>query len=506
MDDASRLVRAALTTAGVVPGREDERPAGRAHAWAQVLEVAALELAAAAREPEGWAEAERSQVVDAVDRVSRVLGAARAPILVAQEEAGLWRRPGVRSFEVFRATKNREDLGAARREAATARTLTELDGGVEALARGEITSSHAQRLRAVADKVAPEVRTELLRGPGAAQVRELAKRHEPKVFERKVEELAARRHPAQVQGAHEAIRARRFLRILPGPEGVRVEGLLDPVAGHRFQLAIEAASPRPGEDDTRTLGQRNADALEAIAGSVLTEGTLAPSHHVPTQVMITMSEETFLAARAHLAHGSHAAGAPQETGREVDSFPVVRAQDGPLLAPADLGKLLCGSAVGRMVVDAESVPLNVGRSQRTFKKHQRRAVELRDQHCAWPGCAQVARYCEVHHLDHWAADHGQTDVHRGVLVCSFHHHELHRHDLDLVAKPPSPPGVEGAHERTRRRPLPGEPDYEPPTYELVPRTQTAEARRSALAARLSIRVRGVSPPEGAGLREPAMVG
>ncbi len=462
--------------------------ADAAAAWAGVLEIAARELAAVSAAPDAWPDSARSLVVDAVDRTTRVLGAAKAPLLVAQERAGVWRRPGMRSFEAYRAKKNREDMGTARREASTARTLTELEGGLDALARGEITPSHAQRLRAVADKVDPVVRTELLTGEGAAKIRDLAREHDPKLFERKVEELAATRSPATVQDAQEAIRARRYLRIMPGPDGTRIEGLLDPVAGHRFQLAIDAASPRPGKDDDRPLGQRNADALESIAAATLAEGRFSPATQVPTQVMITMGEATFLAAREHLAAATHtrneeaanqdaASGDAASEDADVAPFPLVRAQDGPLLPPADLGKLLCGSAVGRLVVDAEAVPLNVGRAQRTFKSHQRRTVELRDQHCAWPECAQIARFCDVHHLDHWAADHGETDIHRGILVCAFHHHELHTHDLDLVETPRS--------STTAGPPrLPGDPDYEPPTYQLVPRAQTADNRRTRLAQRL----------------------
>src|SRR5690606_24536317 len=152
------------------------------------------------------------------------------------------------------------------------------------------------------DKVDPQVRAGLLTGPGAEQVKDLAKEHDPKVFERKVEQLAATAaSPAQVHDAHEAIRARRYLRIMPGPGGTRVEGHLDPVAGHRFQLAIEAATARPGRDDQRPLGQRNADAEEAIAAAILHEGQLSPAAHVPTQVTITMTEHSFLAAQHHLA-------------------------------------------------------------------------------------------------------------------------------------------------------------------------------------------------------------
>ena len=403
----------------------------------------------------------------------------------------------MRSFEAYRAKKNREDLGVARRETSTARTLTELDGGLDALARGEITPSHAQRFHSVIDKVDPAVRAGLLTGDGAAKVRDLAKEHDPKGFERQVEHLAATTaSPAQVHNAHEAIRARRYLRLLPGAQGTRIDGLLDPVAAHQLQLAIEAASPRPDTEDTRTLGQRNADALHTLAITALAEGRLSPGTHVPTQVTITMTEHSFLAAQHHLTTATHRADQNRESA-ELAPFPPVRAQDGPLLPPADLGKLLCGSAVGRLVINADGVPLNVGRSQRTFKSHQRRAIELRDQHCAWPDCTQIARYCEIHHLDHWTADHGQTDVHRGILVCSYHHHELHTHDLDLVTTPLTPPGTEpasntdtgprpaaGAVQRTGPPPLPGDPDYQPPHYQLVPRAHTANDRRTRLARRL----------------------
>ena len=195
--------------------------------------------------------------------------------------------------------------------------------------------------------------------------------------------------------------------------------------------------------------------------------------------MITMTEHTFLAAQHHLNTATHRPGTAAtkagELSQKVGDFPLIRAQDGPLLPPAALGKLLCGSAVGRLVVTATGVPLNAGRTQRTFKNTLRRAVELRDQHCTWPTCTQIARYCEVHHLDHWDTDHGHTDVARGVLLCTFHHHELHTHDLDLVPAPPD--------ETTDPPRLPGDADYQPPRYELVPRARTADDRRRRLLQR-----------------------
>ena len=492
-------VREVLADSRIVAVASDT-PSTAAEQWATVLEVAAEQHATATRDAQQWPEAARARVVERVARATRIAEAAKAPVLLAQERSGTWRRPGMRSFEAHRAAQEREDLSTARREITTARTLEELEGGLDALALGQITPSHAQRLRAIADKSTPEQRSFLLTGEGAARVRDLAREHDPGQFARKVEELATSRHPAEVQDAHEVIRAKRFLRLSHSQGGTRIEGFLDAVAGHRFRLAVEAASSRPGKDDNRTAGQRNADALEAIAGAILEEGALAPSRNVPTQVMITMTEDTFLSARSHLARATHRRADEGQRQDDTDTlmpFPRVRAQDGPLLPPADLGKLLCGSSIGRLVLDADSVPLNAGRSQRTFKNTLRRAVELRDQHCAWPECHQVARYCKVHHLDWWDADHGETDVTRGILVCEFHHHELHTHDLDLVPQGASPPGpapgdairevIPIPDEGKLRSPLPGDVDYRPPRYELVPRSRTADERSARLARRMRAR-------------------
>ncbi|PWN03448.1 HNH endonuclease, partial [Nocardioides silvaticus] len=35
-----------------------------------------------------------------------------------------------------------------------------------------------------------------------------------------------------------------------------------------------------------------------------------------------------------------------------------------------------------------------------------------------------AGWCEAHHLDPWA-NGGNTDLDRGVLLCSWHHHRAH---------------------------------------------------------------------------------
>src|SRR5690606_17263768 len=232
----------------------------------------------------------------------------------------------------------------------------------------------------------------------------LAERYDATRFAAKVEDLAASLSARELEDAHQEARRRRRLELTSTADGMtRVTGLLDAVAGHTLQLALDAASPRPGADDERTRGQRQADALDELASAMLAEPQ-GPGNARP-HVLVTMSAETFRAAREHLAAGSHTqAHASGGGATDLPDPPVVRLQDGPLLPLSELGRVLCDSSIARLVIAADSDPLDLGRSQRVFTPAQRRAVIARDGGCAWEGCAMPARYCEVHHLDWWDAD------------------------------------------------------------------------------------------------------
>jgi hypothetical protein len=81
-----------------------------------------------------------------------------------------------------------------------------------------------------------------------------------------------------------------------------------------------------------------------------------------------------------------------------------------------------------------SLPLDIGYS-RSIPGHIRRAVQLRDRHCAWPGCDRPAVHCDVHHLRH-QADGGETSVVNCALVCQFHHDIcIHRRGWRLILHP-----------------------------------------------------------------------
>ncbi|MDT8369970.1 MAG: HNH endonuclease signature motif containing protein, partial [Longimicrobiales bacterium] len=63
-----------------------------------------------------------------------------------------------------------------------------------------------------------------------------------------------------------------------------------------------------------------------------------------------------------------------------------------------------------------------GRRTRTVSPALRRALELRDRGCRFPGCS--CRFTDAHHIVHWA-DGGRTDLKNLVLLCRRHHRAVH---------------------------------------------------------------------------------
>lgn len=85
---------------------------------------------------------------------------------------------------------------------------------------------------------------------------------------------------------------------------------------------------------------------------------------------------------------------------------------------------LCDAGMLGIVVDGCGNPLDVGRDQRLFTSKQRIALAVRDGGCRWKGCDRPPSYCEAHHIDPFSTG-GRTDVDRGILLCRFHHMQLH---------------------------------------------------------------------------------
>ncbi|MFJ6278244.1 HNH endonuclease signature motif containing protein [Arthrobacter subterraneus] len=135
----------------------------------------------------------------------------------------------------------------------------------------------------------------------------------------------------------------------------------------------------------------------ALAG----DGLPATGGHRP-QVMVTINYRDLL---SDLGQDGHAVFAEQMSARSIR-------------------KLACEADILPLVLGGKGQVLDIGRAQRLFPPHLRRALVARDKGCAFPDCTVPATWCEAHHIVPWATG-GTTSISHGVLLCSRHHHLIH---------------------------------------------------------------------------------
>ena len=80
-----------------------------------------------------------------------------------------------------------------------------------------------------------------------------------------------------------------------------------------------------------------------------------------------------------------------------------------------------------MVLGGDSEILDLGVAQRLFSKAQKIAMAERFGGCAWRNCQLPPSHTEAHHVVWWGRS-GESNLQNGVLLCSKHHHEVHRNN------------------------------------------------------------------------------
>ena len=127
----------------------------------------------------------------------------------------------------------------------------------------------------------------------------------------------------------------------------------------------------------------------------------------------------------------------------------------------DTGERLTATQARRMACDAHLLPavldgagqiLDVGQARRLITGPLRRALVLRDRGCAFPGCDRPPKWCDGHHIRHWA-DGGPTSLENAVLLCMHHHRAIHHSDWQVRLGPDGlPEFLPPIHVDPRRRP------------------------------------------------------
>jgi Domain of unknown function (DUF222)/HNH endonuclease len=192
----------------------------------------------------------------------------------------------------------------------------------------------------------------------------------------------------------------RVLHMTTADDGsLYLTGFLDAVGGAIVRNALEPLARKCGKDDHRLRQQRLADALVDLV-----EGK------TKIQMQVTSSIETLL----------DLAGAP---GAEAEFALPISAKTAQRWA--------CDCSVSRVLLDQESLVIDVGRSKPVVAGALRKALVLRDKHCQFPGCDRTASWCDGHHFVYWIRG-GPTDLDNCVLLCKRHHRMVHEGGWRLV--------------------------------------------------------------------------
>ncbi len=175
--------------------------------------------------------------------------------------------------------------------------------------------------------------------------------------------------------------------------------------GEKFIAMIDERSvPRPepdGSPDRRSATQIRADALEVLLDQAAAGATL----------------DTIGTPRTHIVMTIPATGDPATlpwTGSVTHAI---------------ARQLSCDGTFTEVIIDGETVPLQMGRERRLFPAHLRRAIIIRDETCI--KCGAPPSRTQVHHIEHWSDD-GETELDNGCLLCQRCHTQVHHHGWDIM--------------------------------------------------------------------------
>ena len=292
------------------------------------------------------------------------------------------------------------DIGAAREKVRVARALEGLPLISAAMARGSLSYS---KVRAMTRVATPHNEYSLLvialHGTASQvenTVRLYRRADEACLLEREAVQQANR----SVTWFHDDDGSLVMRIRLPAEAGAIVTKALELGADELRRLS--PPPDRSGEAEVPpTRAQLRADVFPMLAETWLSHGFTSLGGGDRQQIVLHVDQDTLRKA---------------EPGR-------CEIEDGPSIAAETARRLSCDASMVRVVEDEDGAPLDVGRKSRTIPPSIRRALKARDAGCRFPGCTHT-RFLDGHHIRHWA-DGGETKLSNLVMLCRFHHRQVH---------------------------------------------------------------------------------
>ncbi|MEV4497461.1 DUF222 domain-containing protein [Micromonospora arborensis] len=370
-----------------------------------------------------WALAEHDLIaaLDTAHRLEQRLAAVKLALVRELDACGTARTQGASSTAVWLRDRLRLTVPAARRLVALAATLDTGPAGVrDALASGSVD---VEQVRVIAETIetvhtaagaqaADKAVGVLVHWAGqfdAGGLRKLGTR----ILDHVAPDIADAAAAAALEA--EAARAARDRHLTLSEQTggrLRLTGTLDTETAGLLRAVLDPLTAPSGPDDQRSPGQRRHDALADVCRLALRTGELPEHGGDAAQIVVTTSYNGLV---GHLNADTVDSDLPLDAGT-LDT--------GLQLTPETVRRLACDANILPAVLGSTSQPLDVGRQRRLITGPLRRALVLRDRGCAFPGCDRPPRWCDAHHIHHWA-DGGTTSLNNAVLLCGHHHRHLH---------------------------------------------------------------------------------
>ncbi len=188
--------------------------------------------------------------------------------------------------------------------------------------------------------------------------------------------------------------------------------------------------------DRRSRPMKLLDGLVGACAVAMTTGKLPANGGLRPQLTVTIDERDLserLTDRQRLSTGTATFLGPMH--------------------PNTIRKIACDADIIPVLLGSDSRVLDIGRTTRIFPPHIRKAITARDGGCAFPDCTMPAPWCEAHHITYWSHG-GTTSTENGTLLCSHHHHLIHKEQwrIDMTTGVPwfTPPPHIDPHQTPRR--------------------------------------------------------
>ncbi|MYJ18231.1 MAG: DUF222 domain-containing protein [Gemmatimonadetes bacterium] len=321
-------------------------------------------------------------------------------------------RHGPNIYRIWRAGLS---LGAARERLRVARCLADLPLTSSEMEKGRLSWSKVRALTRVAT------------AENEARLVEFALHHTASQVERLVRAWrSAEVAWGEFLDGPSEMAARRHLTVRVTGDGMyEVRGLLLPEVGALLVEALDAAADElyrqecamEREADAATKGEAEGEADAAMGEPDAPTPAPAP----PPGLRLSQGEQRHDALGAWLEDRTEAK--VQLVVHTVAGGPEILAtEDGSHVPAGTSRRLISDAEVVEVKRGADGSVLDVGRRQRTVGWRLRKALDVRDGGCRFPGCG--SRHTQAHHAIPWS-EGGETKLDNLILLCRFHHRAVH---------------------------------------------------------------------------------